>query len=498
MFTRALLDDEAWWRYCHHAFSERSWVYRQIDTITISDDETTLLSTSIDISNGALRAMQNSPVFNEVRQVPLLLSVKVRGRVISMGVKLNGKSQIIWNAADSANFAFSALLHCVNRELKRLSDGSKHLADYHDAVKLLKEEFHPYMREGNHLAYLNNVVNQFKLRLSEGITQESRVERYFYLISKLIIRNEEAMQFLRRIRYNLPLVAWIDPLEGFENQKLELTIKAPRRDEAGMSISSTDSGLQQRLEPQFLLDRDVIFRISLSQLLAGGEGNPHYHWKFEAPDDMLIGNVQVGYDKSEDKKAIDYSEAGFFATSSHLEVFGSILTNSKIKSADSALFITLILRNRVFLYKAITACASLAMLLSFLMVFLVRKNFSNTPVLLSLIGLLPSTSLLFYQRDDNEIVNTYLRKSRRLMASSISIVVFLVSCSFLLRLGADSYAYCFNSAVLNPFILPPLLLSVLLLLVTMFFAFKFYFLSRKRRRTMDKFLRRMKESWGFA
>ena len=205
MFTRALLD-EAWWRYCHHAFSERSWIYRQIDKCTISDDETTLLSTSIDISNGALHMMQDSPVFNEVRQIPLLLSVKNRTRVISMSVKLNGKSQIIWNAADSANFAFSALLYYMNRELKRLNNGSKHLTDYYHAVKLLKEELHPHIKDGNHLAYLSNILSQFKLHLSEDTHQKSRVAQYFYLVHKLIIQNEEAMQFLSLIKYALPLV----------------------------------------------------------------------------------------------------------------------------------------------------------------------------------------------------------------------------------------------------------------------------------------------------
>lgn len=489
MFTRALLD-EAWWRYCHHAFSERSWIYRQIDKCTISDDETTLLSTSIDISNGALHMMQDSPVFNEVRQIPLLLSVKNRTRVISMSVKLNGKSQIIWNAADSANFAFSALLYYMNRELKRLNNGSKHLTDYYHAVKLLKEELHPHIKDGNHLAYLSNILSQFKLHLSEDTHQKSRVAQYFYLVHKLIIQNEEAMQFLSLIKYALPLVAWIDPPEGVENQKLELTIKAPSYGESGTS-PSPDSRLQ-RLKSRSLLD----LRIGLNQLLPGAGGIPHYHWKLEAPDDVLIGNVEIGYNKSEDKKALDYSEAGIFATSSHLEVFGSILVNSKIRHADGVFFITFVLRNRVFLYKAIAACASLAMLLSFLMVFLVRKNFSNTPVLLSLIGLLPSTSLLFYQRDDNEAVNRYLRGSRRLMAKLISITVFLVSCSFLLRLAADSYAYCFSSAIFNPFIFPPLLLSVVLLIVATFFAFRFYFLSRKRRRTMNDFLRRMRESWA--
>ena len=502
MFTRALLD-EAWWRHCHHAFSERSWVYRQVDKFAILDDETVRFSTSIDIANGALYAMRKIlPSLGEMEQIPLLLIMKSRIQVLSIEVRLNGERQVICNAADSVEFAFSILLYYMIEKLKRPHNGSKDLLDHSDAVKELKDALCPHIKRGTHMAWLDNVREQVMSDLDGSKPEEgskSSVTNYYPLIKSLIIRNKKAMQFLRKLKFSLPLVAWIDLPEKVKNQRLELVITAPSLPEAGVSdnrsFSYADIG-SQLLQPQLLLDREPTVRIGLSQLLTGQGGNEQHHWKIESPDEMLISEVQIGRDRKKRKENIDYSEAGIFATSSHLEVFGSILANSKVNREDSVLFVTFMLRNRVFLYKAIAACVSLVILLSFLLAFLVVRDFNNTTLLLSLIGLFPSTSLIFNQKDDHELINAYLKRSRRLMAILISFATVLVLLSFFLRLIAIRRYTSYTA--LNPFTFVPLIVSIALICVMIFFSFKFYFLSKKRREKMDIFLQDMRKSWGYA
>ena len=509
---------EAWWNYCHDAYLKREWVYRRIDTITLLDDERTQLNTSLQVDSDELRRVTSLPLFANSDRIPLPLEQRKRHtHLLSMKVSINGQSQIIWNNEDNTRLAFSVLLYHMNKE-ERSTEGDT-LANHSDIMNRLRDDLYPSIRDGNVQQRVEELNRQVRKVLEEPEYNRSLpldVIKYYWALKRLIFDNKSAYSYLMTLKMFYPITVWMNlPIQS-KDLSIEIETIADTKPENRFRIKSHKQ------------DRVGSFYYQIYGSQFNSLNDDGYHLKLVCPEGMLISSIQAIRNSSgaddegesipsdahdEGKKGgsdvgdgqesgdtdgsmvTDYRELGVFGNSSFLEFFGSVYKKSFDEKHKPDLLLRLVPRNRLFLYRVTVVCIALIVFLSFSLISLGKDKLDDTTVLFSIVALLPSTLLLFYQKDDHELLNRALKRSRIHITSILCIFILLVYSAFVMR---SILAY-----LKLPFSLRKTIIQVLSYLIFSFICFLVFYLiyvlrkCRVATRLVGRHLEAIRESWDY-
>lgn len=429
-------NDPLWWQYCYDILRDKGWCYRRIDSLSLLDGGRTLLSTTINIDPDCLAKTASCSVFKEKDRMPLPVLRRIRAPLVSMEVKLNGRSQTIWNNQDTILFAFSVLLHFMDvkyRELKGSSLQEEEVflemlkggvyANYNgkgvlesvkrfssstrDTLGRLKCEVQEEHRQGSSAAdrlpneTLENTEVETELfgKIKLGLLVEC-----LRLLDTLLMEEEdgedqEVFRYLRELENTYIVLAWIDIPSKKEN----------------LFLTAEVVGISPNLRPSGFLAGSYDYTIPASQI------NPmkdkRYHLKVSAPAGTRIMGILTAKDgKTNTKtkeKGTDYGELGISGDLSTIEIFASVYEKSISYQHRHDVIVKLAPLNRIFLFSAMLTCLVLpVLLLSTYETIRQGAQSSNPLVILPIVALLPSIAFLFHRETDHELVNKALMRDR--------------------------------------------------------------------------------------